>query len=161
MKRSDMFSQSTYANEYGNPAEMPDCIVRNNAAAVAHVLANLDKFPTANVAQLNADDLFLSMECAARGITPRLGIPHGKGRSETAMTIRELYEAWVAADQAWSHAIELAFPKEWPGDVRYMPKGKGEPGTLLRAACETRQEAEKAFRAAGGFSATSNGVERP
>ncbi len=69
------------------------------------------------------------------------------------MTIHELYEAWVAADQAWSAAIELAFPKEWPGDVRYIQKGKGEPGTLLRAAYETRQAAEEAFRAAGGFDA--------
>ena len=43
-------------------------------------------------------------------------------------TENELYYAAVAADDAWSVAICNAFPRERAGDVRYMAKGKGDPG---------------------------------
>lgn len=56
-------------------------------------------------------------------------------------TEHELYRAAVAADDAWSVAIAAAFPKERAGDARYTAKGKGEPGSPLRAAHDRREEA--------------------
>ena len=44
------------------------------------------------------------------------------------------YMAFENADRAWHAAIVAAFPKRWPGDVRYQPEGMGSPGTALRAA---------------------------
>lgn len=68
-----------------------------------------------------------------------------------SQTIRELYDAWVAADHAWSDAIKATFPKRWPGDVRYMPEGRGAPGSPLRAAYDACSVSANAFRDAGGF----------
>ena len=50
--------------------------------------------------------------------------------------IASIYEAHVAADRAWMVQIALAFPKEWPGDVRYTDRAHSRPGTKLRSAYE-------------------------
>lgn len=68
-----------------------------------------------------------------------------------------LHKAWLAADTAWHNAIVDAYPKKWPGDVRYTPAGKGEPGTPLRAAHDAWESARDAFHAAGGFNALRPG----
>lgn len=52
-----------------------------------------------------------------------------------------LYQAAVAADEAWSTEGRRIFGKRW-GDVRYTPAAHGEPGSRLRALFE-------AYRAAG------------
>jgi hypothetical protein len=64
--------------------------------------------------------------------------------------LQALYDSWIAADRAWMDAIESAHPREWPGDVRYTSRGKGEPGSALRAAHDTFTAARDAFHAAGG-----------
>lgn len=64
--------------------------------------------------------------------------------------IVRLYHAWGAADDAWGRAIKQAYPKQWPGDVRYTERGKGAPGSALRAAYDAHQVAQKAFYNAGG-----------
>ncbi len=51
----------------------------------------------------------------------------------------ELFRAFSDADQAWSDELHRQFGKD-PGDVRYMAKGEGKPGTALNVAY-------KAFRA--------------
>lgn len=50
------------------------------------------------------------------------------------MTLQEAYDAHLAADHAWMMEIRRAFPKEWPGDVRYTPRAHGLPGSPLAAA---------------------------
>lgn len=64
--------------------------------------------------------------------------------------MQALYLAWSETDRAWVLEIEKAFPKDWPGDVRYIEKGKGEPGTPLRAAFDAMVAARDAFKQAGG-----------
>jgi hypothetical protein len=59
----------------------------------------------------------------------------------------DLYHAAVLADQVWHNAIVQAFPREWPGNVRYTKRGEGEPGTPLRAAFESWKLARDAWRA--------------
>lgn len=66
--------------------------------------------------------------------------------------IRFYYDALVAADKTWMAAIEVAYPAEWPGDVRYRAKSEGAPGTPLRAAHDAFKEARARFDAAGGWS---------
>jgi hypothetical protein len=65
--------------------------------------------------------------------------------------IASIYEAHIAADRAWLVQIALAFPMEWPGELRHTQRAKGEPGTRLRAAyerfIETRDEWEAAHAA--------------
>lgn len=68
-------------------------------------------------------------------------------------SIRELWEAHIAADRAWMAEIEKAFTKEWPGDVRYTAKAKGEPCTDLRLAYLNFLETRKDFDNAGGCEA--------
>jgi hypothetical protein len=68
----------------------------------------------------------------------------------TAPDFQALYTAWVQADRAWTAEIEKAFPKAWPGDVRYTRKGRGEPGTALHAAHAALDRAHIAFVSAGG-----------
>lgn len=67
------------------------------------------------------------------------------------MTIQQLHAAWLSADTAWTAAMQAAYPRAWPGDIRYIPKGRGELGTPLRAAYEAYTAARDAFHAAGGF----------
>lgn len=47
------------------------------------------------------------------------------------------------AETAWTDAIRKAFPREHPGDVRYIRKGQGESGTPLRFAYIRRMECVK------------------
>lgn len=49
------------------------------------------------------------------------------------MTKREAYKAWAAADDAWHALLKAQFGRD-AGDVRYTARGRGEPGTALRAA---------------------------
>lgn len=72
--------------------------------------------------------------------------------------IRYYYDALVEADRDWTVAIEKAFPKEHPGDVRYTERGKGAPGSELRAVHDEYVAAGAAFRAAGGFEALQGKV---
>lgn len=71
----------------------------------------------------------------------------------TNHVIRALYDGLVAADRAWSAAIAIAYPNEWPGDVRYILRGQGEPATPLREAYDKYREARRAFDAGGGWEA--------
>lgn len=48
---------------------------------------------------------------------------------------RRLYvEATQKFDDLWMNEIQLAFPRERAGDVRYTRKAKGEPGSHLETA---------------------------
>lgn len=62
--------------------------------------------------------------------------------------IASIYEAHAAADRAWMVQIALAFPMEWPGDIRSTERAKGEPGTRLRAAYERHVDARDKWEAA-------------
>lgn len=62
----------------------------------------------------------------------------------------DLHRAWSNADDKWMHELERAFPRRWPGDLRYTPKARGLPGTPLRAAYEAYTAAREAFYRAGG-----------
>lgn len=78
----------------------------------------------------------------------------GEAKGEPAPAkseIRVLWEKFIEADEGWNAAIKAAFPKEWVGDVRYIPRGKGEPGSPLAAAYAAKLEADRVFEAAGGF----------
>ena len=48
-----------------------------------------------------------------------------------------------AADDAWQRALEDVFPDAHT--ARYLPRGKGKPGTSLRAAWESREAARAAW----------------
>lgn len=52
----------------------------------------------------------------------------------------EEHKAFQIADEAWSALLRKEFGKQ-AGDVRYTTRGKGEPGTILRAAYDTRDAA--------------------
>jgi len=52
--------------------------------------------------------------------------------------------AFQVADDAWSLELQKAFGKR-AGDVRYTPRGKGEPGTALRTAYDAREAARIAY----------------
>lgn len=47
----------------------------------------------------------------------------------------DLYLKCLEAEAAWMREIEASLPGR-PGDVRYTPAAKGEPGTALAAAHE-------------------------
>lgn len=65
--------------------------------------------------------------------------------------IQDLWSAWLRADEAWTVAIKTAYPKSWPGDVRYNARGEGAEGSALRQAYDTYKAAREAFETAGGF----------
>jgi hypothetical protein len=48
------------------------------------------------------------------------------------------------ADDAWSDMLRLCFGKD-AGQARYEPRGKGEPGTLLRQLHDERERARIAW----------------
>lgn len=66
----------------------------------------------------------------------------------TQTEVNVLFDAAVAADKEWTAEIEKAFPREWPGDVRYRVKAEGLPGTPLRAVFEKSRDAAAAWREA-------------
>lgn len=57
------------------------------------------------------------------------------------------YNAFAAADDAWSAELVRAFGKR-ASEARYTAEGKGEPGTPLRAASDAFHEARKAWHRA-------------
>ncbi len=60
-----------------------------------------------------------------------------------------LRNAWYAADEAWStEYTKLCGPREWPGDVRYTARAKGEAGSPCRAAYDACVAAREAYQAA-------------
>lgn len=76
--------------------------------------------------------------------------------------LKTLHANWSAADRAFTAAIESTYPKEWPGDVRYTSRAKGEDGSPLRAAYDTLQATRAAFYDAGGAEwLQGRGIGRP
>jgi hypothetical protein len=55
-------------------------------------------------------------------------------------TKHDAYAAFVLADDIWQIALECRFGVA-ASDVRYIPAGKGEPGSDLRKAYEARESA--------------------
>lgn len=51
-----------------------------------------------------------------------------------------------AADKAWSEELTRVFGKQ-AGDARYRQRGKGEPGSTLRARHDARDAARIAWEA--------------
>lgn len=56
--------------------------------------------------------------------------------------------AFLAADDAWSHELLRVFGKRDCGDKRYLPEGRGNPGTKLRRLHDARDKAMRAWDAA-------------
>jgi|GEM_PF-5267252 len=67
--------------------------------------------------------------------------------------LHPLYQAYVAADDAWSEEIraEAQRRKMWPGDLRFRPEAKSLPS--YPAFCHARD----AWHAAGRPIAVANG----
>ena len=59
----------------------------------------------------------------------------------------ETYRAWLAADEAWSAELRRAFGKQ-AGDMRYLPQGRGAPGSALRVTYEAFCAGREAWEAA-------------
>jgi len=53
-----------------------------------------------------------------------------------------------AADDAWSAELARQFAKN-AGDFRYTSRGRGDPGTPLRALYDTREAAREAWEKNG------------
>lgn len=62
------------------------------------------------------------------------------------MTKQEAFQAFVAADKAWSAELRKAFGKN-AGDIRYTKQGEGSPGTPLNDAYLAFKKAGDAWRA--------------
>lgn len=60
------------------------------------------------------------------------------------------HQAFCAADDAWSLELRKAFGKQ-AGDVRYTARGKGDPGSVLRAAYDAREAARVAYDRSRGY----------
>lgn len=56
--------------------------------------------------------------------------------------------AFFAADDAWSHELLSVFGAADCGTKRYLPEGKGEPGSVLRRLHDSRDKAMRAWDAA-------------
>ena len=54
--------------------------------------------------------------------------------------------AFNEADLDWHHALIATFGAD-AGQARYEPRGKGEPGTPLRATYDARTAAREAWQA--------------
>ena len=65
----------------------------------------------------------------------------------TEPNLRDLWQAFVEADKAWSDELRKQFGKQ-AGDIRYKPEGEGQPGSLLRATYDKFAQTGKAWRAA-------------
>ncbi len=52
------------------------------------------------------------------------------------------FDAFAKADDAWWEALEDVF-KNGAADARYLPEGRGQVGTPLRAAYEARIRAAR------------------
>lgn len=52
--------------------------------------------------------------------------------------------AFREADRAWQRALDAAFPRD-ANQARYEARGRGEPGSPLRAAYEARMAAYDAW----------------
>jgi hypothetical protein len=61
--------------------------------------------------------------------------------------VHRLYREFGAADAAWMNAIRATLTGR-PGDLRYTPAAKGEPGTPLRAAHDEFVRTNEAWRRA-------------
>lgn len=53
-------------------------------------------------------------------------------------------KAFQAADEAWSAELVRCFGKH-AGDKRYLPEGKGAPGSVLRLTHDARDALRQAF----------------
>ena len=58
----------------------------------------------------------------------------------------ELATSFQAADDTWQEALENTFPDAHT--ARYLPRGKGKPGSKLRAAYDAREAARIAWESA-------------
>jgi hypothetical protein len=72
---------------------------------------------------------------------------HGIGLVRAAATplseVHRLTQAFNEADAAWSKLLPKGIV-----NARYLPLGRGEPGSALRAAFEARQAAQQAYHRA-------------
>lgn len=59
----------------------------------------------------------------------------------------EATRAFQAAEDVWQAELVARFGKD-AGNARYLPRGKGEPGSRLRVLHDMRQTAQALFRAA-------------
>lgn len=57
----------------------------------------------------------------------------------------EATQAFNNADEVWSAELVRQFGKRSACNARYQPRGRGKPGSALRAKYEAREEARKAF----------------
>lgn len=55
------------------------------------------------------------------------------------------YDVWTAAELHWMAEIKAAYPNRRAGDLRYLPEGKGQPGTALSAAHAAWDDARRAW----------------
>jgi hypothetical protein len=58
-----------------------------------------------------------------------------------------IVRAFQESDDFWQSALELEFGND-AGQARYEQRGKGQPGTTLRAAADARHSAYQAWVAA-------------
>jgi hypothetical protein len=59
----------------------------------------------------------------------------------------EAINAANAAEKAWSDALGILYGK-FAGDIRYLPDGKGLPGSHLRTLYDAKVAADRAMNAA-------------
>jgi hypothetical protein len=64
----------------------------------------------------------------------------------TALNLREAIAQAYAAEAAWIDELNAAHPRLV--NARYLPEGKGEPGTLLAALYAFHRDASDAMHAA-------------
>lgn len=71
---------------------------------------------------------------------------------QDVVTLHRTHYAFADADKAWGEAIASDPIASRTIDARYLPAGRGAPGSRLRAAHDAREAARIAWEKARGLS---------